>query len=135
MVFDPSVYETASVATETYNPIISDEEWDSDMESDFDMLHQVHMLELMGYDVWLTRENLQEELESVFASRRATTTRSSAQWRLQHPHFSFRVVSEMMALFALYGAENILRSAPRRNNLLWKAYHLQIKKSKNQKTK
>ena len=66
MVFDPSVYETASVATETYNPIISDEEWDSDMESDFDMLHQVHMLELMGYDVWLTRENLQEELESVF---------------------------------------------------------------------
>ena len=36
MVFDPSVYETASIATETYNPIISDEEWDSDMESDFD---------------------------------------------------------------------------------------------------
>ena len=134
MVFDPSVYETASIATETYNPIISDEEWDSDMESDFDMLHQVHMLELMGYDVWLTRENLQEELESVFASRGATstptcssalttssstlTTRSSPEWRLQHPHFSFRVVSEMMALFALHGAENILRSAPRRNNLL-----------------
>ena len=122
MVFDPSVYETASIATETYNPIISDEEWDSDMESDFDMLHQVHVLELMGYDVWLTRENLQEELESLFASRTCSSS--------DHDHpLLCAMETPTSALFLRGGVRDDgsirpprcgkhPRSAPRRNNLL-----------------
>ena len=137
MVFDPSVYECPSITTHIPDDIIiSDESSDEDDDYLFDFCdrHYSRLVDIMEEDVFVNRLTMIDELEVVLATHgvkgilvRSSTpitssataiTRSSAQWRLQHPHFSFRVLSEMMVLFALHGAGNILRSAPRRKTYL-----------------
>ena len=106
-----------------------------DEQIDFEVNHHLELLDMMGGDVFVNWLDLIDDLDVVFASRGArgiltpsspatphdpstAITHSSPQWRLKCPHFSYMVVSEMMVLFALHGAENILRSAPRRKTHL-----------------
>lgn len=107
MVFDPSVYETAPAATETPEPIMTDEEWDSDGDwteeelldltdslfdepiadattcddnsLDFSIRHDIQMCGQMDEETWLNMVDLIDELEVINGLRR------SGMWSLRPP--------------------------------------------------
>lgn len=95
MVFDPSVYETAPTATETPEPIMTDEEWDSDgdwteeelaalgladeSQLDFSIRHDIQLCGQMDEETWLNMVDLIDELEVINGLRR------SGMWSLRPP--------------------------------------------------
>ena len=107
MGFDPSVYETAPAATETYNPIMIDQGWTSEEEwtddelsdltdslfdepivdttnnnensLDFSIRHDVQLCGQMDEETWINMVDLIDELEVINGLRRC------GMWSLKPP--------------------------------------------------
>ena len=95
MVFDPSVYETSPTATETPEPIMTDEEWDSDSDwtdeelaalgladesqLDFSIRHDIQLFGQMDEETWINMVDLIDELDVTLSLRRR------GMWSLRPP--------------------------------------------------